>query len=75
MMKKVTVVVGNPIKLDSILEDLQQRDASDEERRRVVTDVVQASLYKLRVVSEVLHARHLSSGWFSRPLPDFTLEP
>ena len=73
MLKKVTVVVGNPINLDSVLEDL--RDASDEERRRVVTDVVQTSLYKLRFVSEILHARHLSGGWFSRPLPDFTLEP
>jgi hypothetical protein len=35
----------------------------------------QTSLYKLRVVSEILHARHTSGGWFSRPLPNFTLEP
>jgi len=75
MLKKVTVVVGNPIPLEPVLEDLRRRDASVEEQRKVVTDTVQASLYKLRVLSEILHARNLSGGCFSRPSPDFKLDP
>ena len=71
--QKVTVVVGNPIQLEPILDELRKRNASLEEQRRVVTDVVQKQLYKLRVISEVLHARHISGGWFSGPIPSFTL--
>jgi hypothetical protein len=41
----VTIVVGNPIKLEPVLEDLRRRDASAEEQRRVVTDVIQVSLF------------------------------
>ena len=41
MFQKVTVVVGNPIKLDLVLEDLRSRGASAEEQRKVITDLVQ----------------------------------
>lgn len=75
MFKKVTVVVGNPIQLEPVLQDLRKGNATFEEQYRVVTDTVQASLYKLRVISEILHARHLSGGWFSSPLPDFKIDP
>jgi hypothetical protein len=41
MFQKVTVVVGKPIQLDLVLEDLRSRGASAEEQRKVITDLVQ----------------------------------
>ncbi len=43
MFQKVTVVVGNPIKLDLVLEDLRSRGATAEEQRKVITDLVQVT--------------------------------
>ena len=71
--QKVTVVVGNPIKMEPILEELRQRGATAEEQRKAITDLIQVHLYKLRVISEVLHARHVSGGWFQRKVADFKL--
>eukprot|EP00095_Tigriopus_kingsejongensis_P001080 maker-scaffold1123_size61443-snap-gene-0.27 protein:Tk01080 transcript:maker-scaffold1123_size61443-snap-gene-0.27-mRNA-1 annotation:"hypothetical protein DAPPUDRAFT_306508" len=56
--QKVTVNVGEPINLEETMRDLKARNADAQERRRVITDVIQEAVRKLKKNTEILHARN-----------------
>ena len=58
--KKVTVLVGNPIPIEGTLEQLQQKGASDEEKRKTLTDLIEKHLKALRINTEIYHAKRLT---------------
>ena len=60
--KKVTVVIGQPIDLADTLKELKDKKASEEEARLALTNVVQESLFKLRITAEIFHAKHLAGA-------------
>ncbi len=60
--QKVTVVIGDPIPVDQELRRLRSRGAGEDETRKVLTDLVQSHLHKLRIEAEIHHARHRAGG-------------
>ena len=60
--QKVTVVIGKPISLKEALTELQEKNATKEEARLVLTNVVQKELFKLRITAEIFHAKHLQGA-------------
>ena len=60
--QKVTLVIGKPIDLNDTLEDLKSRQASDEEKRLVLTNVVQNALHELRITTGIYHGKHLAGA-------------
>ena len=55
--KKVTVLVGKPIPVMDTLERLREKQASDEEKRKTLTDLIEKHLKGLRINAEIYHAR------------------
>ena len=62
MGQKVTLVIGKPIDLNDTLEELKTRQASDEEKRLVLTNVVQNALHQLRITAGIYHGKHLAGA-------------
>ena len=60
--QKVTLVIGKPIDMTKTLEELKHNQATDEEKRLVLTNLVQKSLHKLRITAEIYHAKHLAGA-------------
>ncbi len=59
--QRVTICVGEPIRLEDTLRELDERKADEVERRRTLTAVIQAEMEKLRLRAEILHAKHQCS--------------
>ena len=60
--QKVTLVIGKPIEVAKTLEELQKRHATDEEKRLVLTNVVQNALHQLRITAGIYHGKHLAGA-------------
>ena len=60
--QKVTVVVGKPIFLTATLNELKNKMASEEETRLAISNLIQESLFKLRITAEIFHAKHLAGA-------------
>ena len=60
--KKVTIIVGHPIKIEETLEELNKSNATALEKRLVITNLIQKQLYSLKITAEIYHARHLAGG-------------
>ena len=60
--KKVTIIVGRPIKIEETLEELNKSNATALEKRLVITNLIQKQLYSLKITAEIYHARHLAGG-------------
>ena len=58
--KKVTVLVGRPIPLKDTVEKLKLEGASDEEKRRTITSVIEYHLKSLRINAEIYHAKRIT---------------
>ncbi|TRY75417.1 hypothetical protein TCAL_00563 [Tigriopus californicus] len=56
--KKVTINVGEPVELAPIIKELDSRNADPQEKRQVITEVIQSAVRKLRKETEILHARN-----------------
>lgn len=57
--KKVTVLFGEPIRYHDVLERCRSEGACEMLTRKALTDVVEESLYKLKVEAEKLHSIHV----------------
>ncbi|XP_031551042.1 tafazzin-like [Actinia tenebrosa] len=57
IMKKVTVLVGEPIKFEDILKDYQKRKKSATEARKHITDVIQCRFKELKEEAEFIHSK------------------
>lgn len=55
--KNLTFNYGNPIDLSGVIKLLKERKATDVEARKEITDIIEGELLKLKVETEVLHAR------------------
>lgn len=53
--KNITFNYGEPIYLDDMVKTLRERNASDEEARKQITDFLQDTLLKLKYETEALH--------------------
>jgi len=53
---KVTLNFGQPLDLTSLVKDLRAKNASDLVARKAITDKIQEALFKLKSVTEKLHA-------------------
>lgn len=60
--QKVTIVIGEPIQLEQTLQELRDSNANDVETRLALTNLVQKTLFKLRVTAEIFHAKHLAGA-------------
>lgn len=56
--QRVTICIGEPIELKQVLADLEARKASDEDKRKTVTDLIRSHMLKLRAETEIHHAKH-----------------
>merc|ERR1712080_746014 len=59
--KKVTVLVGKPIIVKHIIEQLRKRNASDMEVRKTLTDLIEKQLKGLRINAEIYHAKRTTN--------------
>lgn len=57
LRKDLTFNYGKPIDLDNVLIELRTRKATDVEARKIITDIIQNELLKLKEETEVLHKR------------------
>ena len=53
--KKVTVVVGEPMDFGDLVNEMKERDEDPQTARKVITDIIQEELFKLRDKAEKLH--------------------
>lgn len=53
--KRVTVVIGKELELDSIVEDLNATKKPAMERRKIITDMIEKEMKKLEEKAESLH--------------------
>ena len=60
--KSVTVCIGEPIDFDETLKELDRKGASQEQKRKVVTDIIDQHLQKLKIETEIWHAKHTNKG-------------
>jgi len=60
--QKVTVVIGKPIPINDTIEELKRNNATKEEAKLALTNVVQKELFKLRITAEIFHAKHLQGA-------------
>ena len=58
--QKVTIVVGSPINVQEILDELKKTNASALECRLKLTNLIQDKLYALRISAEIYHGKHLA---------------
>lgn len=56
--QKVTICVGEPIEFEETMKELDERNASAEERRKTITDVIQFQMSKLKILTEIHHSKH-----------------
>jgi monolysocardiolipin acyltransferase len=56
--QKVTICIGNPISMEDTVKILEDSGASEEEKRKTLTSVIQVEMEKLRVEAEIMHAKH-----------------
>ena len=56
--QKVTIFIGKPISIKETLVELQEKNATKEEARLALTNVVQKELFKLRSTAEIFHAKY-----------------
>lgn len=59
--KKVTVLVGKPIIVKDTIEQLRRKNASDEEIRKTLTDLIERNLKDLRINAEIYHAKRVTN--------------
>ena len=59
--KNVTVLVGKPIHIKDTLEQLRKKNASDEEVRKTLTDIIERHLKALRINTEIYHAKRTTN--------------
>ncbi|XP_055379672.1 tafazzin isoform X2 [Condylostylus longicornis] len=57
--KKVTINFGEPIDLNDFIKDLKERGVKEPEARKLITDKIQDSLYKLQSETVELHQSFL----------------
>lgn len=55
--KRLTFNYGKPIEFDQVRRSLRERKATDVEARKIITDVIQNELSRLKVETEALHER------------------
>lgn len=60
--KRVTVCIGEPIDFDETLKELDRNGASQEQKRKVITDIIEKNLLKLKIETEMWHAKRTSKG-------------
>ena len=60
--QKVTFVIGKPIEIKETIEKLKKTNATREEAKLILTNVVQKELFKLRITAEIFHAKHLQGA-------------
>merc|ERR1712218_546838 len=58
--KNLTVLVGKPIPVENTLKKLREKNASDEEVRKTLTDIIERHLKALRINTEIYHAKRTS---------------
>lgn len=56
--KRVTLVFGEPIQLEGVVEQLKKDNKSDVEQRKTITDIIQEELKLLKIKAESLHFRN-----------------
>ena len=59
--QKVTVFVGKPIIVKDTIEQLRRKNASDEEMRKTLTDLIERNLKALRTNAEIYHAKRATN--------------
>lgn len=57
LRKNLTFNYGNPIDVTEIVKLLRERNATDIEARKEITDFIQAEMMKLKEETEVLHEK------------------
>ena len=55
--KKVTVLIGKPIPVKETVDYLKNKNASEEEMRKTLTDLIEKHLKSLRINAEIYHAK------------------
>jgi hypothetical protein len=50
--------VGEPIPVETALSELRGRNATPEETRKAITDLIDVHLKRLKVEATILHAKH-----------------
>ncbi|MCL4126833.1 UNVERIFIED_CONTAM: hypothetical protein GTU68_054075, partial [Idotea baltica] len=55
LLKKVTVVIGDPIDFSDVLSTIRAKNQDDLTARKIITDIVQEELARLRARTERLH--------------------
>jgi len=58
--KKVTVLIGEPIEMKSVIEECQKDQLCEEKTRIKLTNVIQEKMYALQEETERLHAERIS---------------
>merc|ERR1712111_37729 len=66
IFQRVTVLIGDPIDVSETLDDLKKKGASDEVKRRVLTDLIEVRLKKMEIPTKKLHEQHLALRGFKR---------
>ena len=61
----VTINIGDPVNLGHVVEKLRRDRASDEERRKVITDVIEDAMAELGKDTEKKHRENLVN-WLGR---------
>lgn len=59
LRKNLTFNFGNPIDLSELLKILKERNATDVEARKEITDRIEMELLKLKEETELLHEKEL----------------
>ena len=53
--KTVTVVVGEPLDFGDIIKEMKEKNEDPQTARKIITDIIQDELFKLREKAEKLH--------------------
>ena len=59
--QRVTIVVGEPIYLESLIDIIKKQNLDRVAARRIITDRIQEEMSKLREQAEKLHRSHIDS--------------
>lgn len=60
--KQLTFNIGNPIDVSGLLKELRERNASELEARKEITDYIQEEMMKLKAETEVLHQEMIKNN-------------